>query len=133
MVLNGGSTPYVRNAQGLTQILPEELRPEAHMSLLGTSFRTKAAYPGLKIYMEAQRQARADGNRGRWGGTGLDDLVDGKEETGTTKYYYESDAGEVISVTKSEEMEKIIEEIKKIGGDMTTLRLLHSLPTVPTP
>ena len=133
VVLNGGSTPYVRNAQGLTQILPEELRPEAHMSLLGTSFRTKAAYPGLKIYMEAQRQARADGNRGRWGGTGLDDLVDGKEETGTTKYYYESDACEVISVTKSEEMEKIIEEIKKIGGDMTTLRLLHSLPTVPTP
>tara|TARA_B100001094_G_scaffold324814_2_gene378022 strand:+ start:2765 stop:4483 length:1719 start_codon:yes stop_codon:yes gene_type:complete len=133
VVLNGGSTPYIQNDKGLTQILPEDLSPEAHMSLLGTSFRTKSAYPGLKIYMEAQRQARADGNRGRWGGTGLDDLVNGQEEIGKTKYYYETDGGEVISVTKSKEMEDIIEEIKKVGGDMTALRLLHKLPTLPTP
>jgi hypothetical protein len=51
----------------------------------------------------------------------------GKEKIGKTKYYYLTDANEVISVTKSKEMEDIIEEIKKIGGDMTALRLLHSL------
>jgi hypothetical protein len=129
VVLNGGSTPYIRNDYGLTPIPLKDLRPEAHMSLLGTSFRTKSAYPGLKNYMEAQRQARADGLRGAWG-TGLKDLdSNGKEKIGKTKYYYETEANEVISVTKSKEMEDIIEEIKKIGGDMTALRLLHSLPT----
>jgi hypothetical protein len=80
--------------------------------------------------MEAQRQARAEGVRGRLDfATGLEDLVNGQEEIGKTKYYYESKGGEIISVTKSKEMEDIIEEIKKIGGDMTALRLLHSLPT----
>ena len=129
VVINGGQTPYIRNNYGLTPIPLKDLRPEAHMSLLGTSFRTKSAYPGLKNYMEAQRQARADGLRGAWG-TGLKDLdSNGKEEIGKTKYYYLTDANEVISVTKSKEMEDIIEEIKKIGGDMTALRLLHSLPT----
>ena len=134
VVLNGGSTPYIQHDKGLTQILPEELRPEAHMSLLGTSFRTKAAYPGLDIYMEAQRQARAEGVRGQLDfATGLEDLVNGKEKIGKTKYYYETKGGEIISVTKSKEMEDIIEEIKKVGGDMTALRLLHKLPTLPTP
>jgi hypothetical protein len=124
VVLNGGSTPYVQNAQGLTQILPEKMRPEAHMQLLSSRMRGLSANPVLTDYMMAKRRATQDGEKG-WG----DDTGIETTDAGVKKYWYKTEGDDYHFIEHDAGMEELIKELEEVGADMTKLRLLHPLPT----
>jgi hypothetical protein len=124
VVLNGGSTPYVKNAQGLAQILPEKMRPEAHMQLLSSRMRGLSANPVLTDYMMAKRRATQDGEKG-WG----DDTGIETTDAGVKKYWYKTEGDDYHFIEHDAVMEKLIKELEEVGADMTKLRLLNPLPT----
>ena len=117
VLLNGGSTPYLRK-DGLTPILPKQMRPAERAAFNNAMLAPLQRDARLIDYIRAKEMAEAAGERG-YMGEGVK-TVDGKKV-----YYYTDEEGEIRSKEQDDDLDKLQRDMEEIQLDMVRLRTLH--------
>ena len=117
VLLNGGSTPYLRK-DGLTPILPKQMRPAERAAFNNAMLAPLQRDARLIDYIRAKEMAEAAGKRG-YTGEGVE------EEDGKKVYYYEDVEGEIRSKKQDDDLDELQKDMEEIQLDMVKLRTLY--------
>jgi len=113
VVLNGGSTPYIQNDKGLTEIQPSTMRPESRMTFYNQLLAPLQRDPRLIDYMRAKDMSEQD-----------------DETTGTGKnrvFNYTDESGKDRTWEYDQDLEDKITDMATYMAEMQAVRLAFPL------